>query len=188
LDQAFRTGVVDLPDEMTRAAPNAITLGDTATEFDMMLAEPEMAVGRWRAAPQPLLARAQDITMRESYFVPTTVDTWEQPSFDDPFMSSITPSTQEEAEVGLEFGDLFPEGMSMEVERLREAPSPRAFSPERVLGEVSLLASRRGSATVQLGLDTTMGLSFEDSLRISRQTVEVRQPSALFEEQPLEPR
>ncbi|KAJ3387845.1 Double-strand-break repair protein rad21 [Entophlyctis sp. JEL0112] len=87
--QAFRPGVVDMPDEQTTAHFNAITLAETINEFDILLPEPtfSFSVGTFgsvvpssvidtfasaqqeTSAPissQQNISRIADITMRDS--------------------------------------------------------------------------------------------------------------------------
>jgi cohesin complex subunit SCC1 len=40
--QAFRPGIVDLPEDQAAATFNAITMGDGVTEFDIRLPEPNL--------------------------------------------------------------------------------------------------------------------------------------------------
>ncbi|RKP11175.1 Rec8 like protein-domain-containing protein [Thamnocephalis sphaerospora] len=178
LKMAFRTGAVDLPAELARAALHTITVGNAATEFDILLPETEYHLNRWNTstlAGGQLVARVQDITIRESYFAPAAslLDEPTQDSLEDPFMSSATLGASgagsgsyggEDDDAGLDFGDLFPSNASMGVEMARDAQDLQAFEPEHLLGEDSFLGEKRRASGGGFELDADMDVTFDDAV------------------------
>ncbi|KAI9596512.1 Rec8 like protein-domain-containing protein [Syncephalis fuscata] len=138
LKMAFQTGLVDMPTEMTRASLQTITVGDAVTESDILLPVADFTL-EWDAAgllqPQHehanrMLARRQDITLRQSYFASASMlEGSTQYTMEDPLQMGL------EDDYELDIGDLLNNiEPSLEIEMARDAQA-EMLSSNRLLSD-----------------------------------------------------
>ncbi|KAJ3155662.1 sister chromatid cohesion protein 1 [Geranomyces variabilis] len=154
IKMAFKPAVVDLPGDHAIANPNAITLNDAITEFDILLPEPAFDMRMFNPvtndSPSQAISRTQDITLAEpshTSFQGAHNELRDMFGLD---MHTGAPSTGDvgmtmdsaagdEWNLDLGFGDA-PSAAnqsgtldeeSLEIERARDAAPERAFSPIR---------------------------------------------------------
>ncbi|KAJ3166150.1 sister chromatid cohesion protein 1 [Geranomyces variabilis] len=154
IKMAFKPAVVDLPGDHAIANPNAITLNDAITEFDILLPEPAFDMRMFNSvtndSPSQAISRTQDITLAEpshTSFQGAHNELRDMFGLD---MHTGAPSTGDagmtmdsaagdEWNLDLGFGDA-PSAAnqsgtldeeSLEIERARDAAPERAFSPIR---------------------------------------------------------
>ncbi|KAI8591975.1 Rec8 like protein-domain-containing protein [Geranomyces variabilis] len=154
IKMAFKPAVVDLPGDHAIANPNAITLNDAITEFDILLPEPAFDMRMFNPvnndSPSQAISRTQDITLAEpshTSFQGAHNELRDMFGLD---MHTGAPSTGDagmtmdfaagdEWNLDLGFGDapsaanqsVTLDEESLEIERARDAAPERAFSPIR---------------------------------------------------------
>ncbi|KAL2914318.1 sister chromatid cohesion protein 1 [Polyrhizophydium stewartii] len=152
IKMAFRPGMVDMTDEQAVATAHTITLPDAMAEFDILLPEPRIDLMSLLSQPTGAaqnVSRLQDITLVETSMFSAS-------QREDLLADPIGMDAEDAVETGLDGGPLLDlrfgdEPSAMEIEVGRDAAPARGFSPERGLGDESMLGAKGAPVDTSAG-------------------------------------